>query len=170
MTFREKLKGVPKSVLDGMTWFFTRTLLWILLMLGVGIAFLCLALDYYFTKCHPPIPEMGPHWCTVIEAHPPWMLLSGLVTSPVLLLLWFLRDKYKRKDIEIASDGQVTERFTRAIEQLGSEPIEVKLGGIYALERIMKDSPRDHWTIVETLTAFVRHRCPLDCSREGSPG
>jgi hypothetical protein len=32
----------------------------------------------------------------------------------------------------------------------------VRLGGIYALERIARDSPRDHWTIMEVLTAYVR--------------
>ena len=34
--------------------------------------------------------------------------------------------------------------------------LEVRLGGIYALERIAGDSPRDHWTIMEILTAYVR--------------
>jgi Pentapeptide repeats (8 copies) len=36
----------------------------------------------------------------------------------------------------------------------------VRLGGIYALERIAHDSPRDHWTIVEVLTAYVRQNAP----------
>jgi uncharacterized protein YjbI with pentapeptide repeats len=35
------------------------------------------------------------------------------------------------------------------------------LGGIYALERIAKDSERDHWTIMEVLSAFVRENAPL---------
>jgi uncharacterized protein YjbI with pentapeptide repeats len=55
------------------------------------------------------------------------------------------------------SSGQITERFTKAIEQLGSEKLVVRLGGIFALERIAKDSPdRDRWTIIEVLTAYVR--------------
>ena len=53
-------------------------------------------------------------------------------------------------------EGQITERFTRAIEQLGSEKRDVRLGGIYALERIANDSGRDYWPIVEVLTAFLR--------------
>jgi hypothetical protein len=58
-------------------------------------------------------------------------------------------------------EGQVTERFTRAIDQLGSvKNLDVRLGGIYALERIARDSPRDHWAIMEVLTAFVRGRVP----------
>ena len=31
---------------------------------------------------------------------------------------------------------------------------------IYALERISRDSRRDYWTIMETLTAYVRERAP----------
>jgi hypothetical protein len=33
-----------------------------------------------------------------------------------------------------------------------------RMGGIYALERISQESPRDYWTVMENLTAFVRER------------
>lgn len=56
----------------------------------------------------------------------------------------------------LSREGHVTDRYTKAIEQLGSERLDVRLGAIYALERIMIDSPRDHATIVEVLAAFVR--------------
>jgi hypothetical protein len=58
--------------------------------------------------------------------------------------------------------GQITERFTRAIDQLGATDqrgkpkIDVALGGIYALERIARDSKDDHPQVVEVLTAYVR--------------
>ncbi|MEH2033296.1 pentapeptide repeat-containing protein [uncultured Nostoc sp.] len=50
----------------------------------------------------------------------------------------------------------VPERFSKAIEQLGNEKIETRFAAIYALERIAKDSPKDHWTIMEILAAFIR--------------
>jgi hypothetical protein len=53
---------------------------------------------------------------------------------------------------------RIIESFSTAVEQLASEHIEVRLGGIYALERISQESPRDYWTVMETLTAFVRER------------
>ncbi|MBE9127259.1 MULTISPECIES: pentapeptide repeat-containing protein [unclassified Coleofasciculus] len=65
------------------------------------------------------------------------------------------------KNAEVAEQGQITERFTKAIEQLGSDNISIRLGGIYALERIAKDSVRDHWTIMEVLSAFVREKASL---------
>ena len=52
--------------------------------------------------------------------------------------------------------GQITERFTRAIDQLGSRELDVRLGDIYALERIARDSADDHPQVVEVLTAYVR--------------
>jgi len=66
------------------------------------------------------------------------------------------------KNAEAAQDKQITERFTKAVEQLASREITVRLGGIYALERIAKNSKDDHWTIMEVLTAFVREPPPLE--------
>jgi hypothetical protein len=44
------------------------------------------------------------------------------------------------------------------VEQLGSDKLEVRLGGIYSLERISKESPDDYCTVMENLAAFVRER------------
>jgi uncharacterized protein YjbI with pentapeptide repeats len=56
--------------------------------------------------------------------------------------------------------GQITERFTRAIDQLGSRELDVRLGGIYALERIARDSKDDQPQVMEVLTAYVREHAP----------
>ena len=58
--------------------------------------------------------------------------------------------------VGLTEQGQVTDRYSKAIEQLGSDKLDVRLGGIYALERIARDSPRDLPTIMEVLAAFVR--------------
>jgi hypothetical protein len=68
------------------------------------------------------------------------------------------------QNVVINREGRITERFSKAIDQLGSSEVTVALGGIYALERISRDSERDHGTIVEVLCAFVRER-----TREPSP-
>ena len=65
------------------------------------------------------------------------------------------------QNAQAAQDKQITERFAKAIEQLGNEKIETRLGAIYTLERIAKDSKDDHWTIMEVLTAFVRENALL---------
>jgi uncharacterized protein YjbI with pentapeptide repeats len=61
---------------------------------------------------------------------------------------------------ELEREGQITERFTRAIDQLGNKELDVRLGGIYALERIAKGSADDRGPIMEVLTAYVREHAP----------
>jgi Pentapeptide repeats (9 copies) len=54
-------------------------------------------------------------------------------------------------------EGQITDRYTKAIDQLGTgKDLAVKVGGVYALERIARDSPRDRRAIAEVLCAYVR--------------
>src|SRR5665647_2362711 len=59
-------------------------------------------------------------------------------------------------NLTTARESQITERFTRAIDQLGNPNMEIRLGGIYALERIANESEKDYWPIMEILTAYVR--------------
>jgi uncharacterized protein YjbI with pentapeptide repeats len=56
----------------------------------------------------------------------------------------------------------VPERFCKAIEQLGNERIETRFAAIYTLERIAKDSYKDHWTIMEILAAFIRENSSVN--------
>ena len=58
--------------------------------------------------------------------------------------------------VELTKQGQIAERFAKAIEQLASDNPTIRLGGIYELERIAKDSQRDLWSSMEFLTTFVR--------------
>jgi hypothetical protein len=78
-------------------------------------------------------------------------LLQGVGGAVILLGAYFTY-----RQLQTSREGQVTERFTRAIDQLGHAVLDVRLGGIYALERIANDSPYDRATIAEVLTAFVR--------------
>jgi hypothetical protein len=65
-----------------------------------------------------------------------------------------------REQVELQRRGQVTERFSKAIEQLGEEgdgKVDVRVGAIYALEQIAKESDDLHWPIMEVLTTHLRH-------------
>jgi hypothetical protein len=60
------------------------------------------------------------------------------------------------ENLRLTREGQLIERFTRAIDQLGSEKLQIRLGGIYALEQIARDSPeRDYSTVMEVFTAYT---------------
>lgn len=60
------------------------------------------------------------------------------------------------RSLIVAREGQITERYTEAITQLGDQNPAVRTGAMYALERIGRNSQEDHWPIVEVLTAYIR--------------
>ncbi|MFJ7210222.1 pentapeptide repeat-containing protein [Amycolatopsis sp. NPDC098790] len=57
------------------------------------------------------------------------------------------------RDLE---ERRVTELYTKAVEQLGSDKAPVRLGGLYALERLGQDNPKQRQTIVNVLCAYLR--------------
>lgn len=68
-----------------------------------------------------------------------------------------------RQQLIVTRQGQVAERFTRAIDQLSSGRLEVQLGGIYGLEQIARqaaDDPQatsDRLQVYEVLAAYIRN-------------
>jgi hypothetical protein len=84
-------------------------------------------------------------------------LLQGLAGGFLFVGLFFTY-----RTIQVNREGQITERFTHAIDQLGADEVEVRSGGIYALERIARDSHPDHGPVMEVLTAFLRERARRD--------
>jgi hypothetical protein len=85
-------------------------------------------------------------------------ILAGTALLSGLYFTW--------RTLQVNREGQITDRFTRAIDQLGktddegNKLLEIRLGGIYALERIARESAEDHWPIMEVLTAYVRQHAP----------
>ncbi len=53
-------------------------------------------------------------------------------------------------------EGQTSERFTRAVEQLANKELDIRLGGIYTLGRIANVSKTHYEPALEVLTAFLR--------------
>lgn len=58
-------------------------------------------------------------------------------------------------------EAQLADRLTQAVDQLRDRNLGVRLGGIYALERLARTSENDYWPILEILTAFVRERASV---------
>ncbi|MFF4508406.1 hypothetical protein [Streptomyces sp. NPDC001401] len=78
-------------------------------------------------------------------------LLQGLAGIALLIGAFFTW-----RQLQVTSQGQITQRFTTAVEQLGSPSPDVRFGAIFALERIADDSPYDRITIAEVLCAFIK--------------
>lgn len=66
----------------------------------------------------------------------------------------------RRHEEQTNADRQrrITESFAKAVEQLGSDKLQTRLGGIFTIERIARESEEDHWSSMEILAAFVRER------------
>ena len=63
---------------------------------------------------------------------------------------------YTARTYALGRESQVTDRFTRAIEQLGNPSLGVRLGGLYALSRIARDSPQDAPAVVAVMCQYAR--------------
>jgi hypothetical protein len=100
----------------------------------------------------------------------------GLVAAAAIgvVLAWWRSHASNRQALaalrqaEVAQREHVVEMFNRAVDQLGSEKLEVRLGAIYTLKRISSDPEYADYRvpILETLTAYVRERTRGDTGVE----
>lgn len=58
------------------------------------------------------------------------------------------------EQLAVARQGQVGERFSRAVAQLGSSSIDVRLGGLYELEQLARQAPDRRLVIIEVVAAY----------------
>jgi len=99
-------------------------------------------------------------------------IIFGLIGLP--FVIW--RAIVTQGNLNRSKDRDYADLFTKAVEQLGATRevkrydeklarevteieynTEVRLGSIYALERISQDSERDHIAVMETLAAYIRN-------------
>lgn len=65
---------------------------------------------------------------------------------------------------------QTSDRFVKAIEQLANDKSpDVRIGGIYGLEQLARDSPSDHPTVFDVLTTYVRGHVPAGTDKCADP-
>lgn len=103
-----------------------------------------------------------------------WKLLWDLIDQDAirnLILLaagiigWFFlirRTKAIEQDVEIAAQNLTIDRLNRAIQQLDSEKVYVRLGGITGLEQIATTQDRESKRIARILVSFIRTRATED--------
>src|SRR5215208_6954098 len=133
-----------RAIREGIRWFLRSGLRWAILALLI-VAFLWfvpqLQGEYFSQKV--PAKERP---ALVNEYRRTWAQIVGGVGLLLGLYFTWRRIEISERELEATRDQQVTERFTRAIEQLGAtddkgnKKLEIRLGGIYALERIARDS------------------------------
>src|SRR5215212_9637689 len=167
------------AIRGGVRWFLRSGLRWAILALVI-VAFLWFIPQLqgaYFSQQVPAKERPA----LVNEYRRTWAQIIGGFGLLLGLYFTWRRIEISQQELEATRDQQVTERFTRAIDQLGAiddkgnKKLEIRLGGIYALERIaldsfaMKNSPgRDYSTVMEVLTAYVRENTQAPGSPNGS--
>lgn len=99
------------------------------------------------------------------------LLGAGTILSG-MALLWrrvTAGERVAMDAVRLAEETQRSERFTRAVGQLGDERLEVRLGAIYALEQVANESRQHHQPAMEVLCAYLRERAAWDGERPRAP-
>ncbi|MET9067777.1 pentapeptide repeat-containing protein [Streptosporangium sandarakinum] len=112
-------------------------------------------------------PATVPRWEAVRTA----LLAGGGMGAALTLMLAFRRQRQQelqsavtaeltRRSLEAsthdATERRVTELQTKAGDQLGHANAAVRLGGLYALERLAQGNPEHRQTIVSVICAYLR--------------
>jgi hypothetical protein len=87
---------------------------------------------------------------TLLQALGGLLALGGVALGAAMTL----------RQVRASRDGQLIDLFTRAIEQLASERVSVRQGGMYALEQLADLSPRYRGHVHALITAFIRQHAP----------
>jgi hypothetical protein len=165
------------------------------------MSWLSSAWDWYIANPEIAAPLLAPLGSVFVGMGT--IIVGGVVAWSALRQARTATNRH-REQTRADQQRRVTESFSKAVEQLAHKKIEARLGGIYTLERLAIEAiaqvrstpwwrrlllrllrrndtpPADpvsdlYWTVMETLTAFVRERArwkepePSEPARSGPP-
>jgi uncharacterized protein YjbI with pentapeptide repeats len=131
-------------------WYRSRGFTWI----AIGVLSLAAVAGIYFLVAwvSPADPDDKINFVTTIaQLVGGFALLSGLIFT-------YYTVRSAQDTLELQREGQVTDRFSRAVGQLESTDESVRVGAILSLERIAHDSERDRLTSWTVILNFIRSR------------
>ena len=96
------------------------------------------------------------------------LVLAGIIALPLAIWRGVVADRQASaaqrqaetalEQADTAHQSLLNERYQQGAEMLGNAVLSVRIGGIYALERLAKESPYEyHVQIMKLLCAFARH-------------
>ncbi|PWU54182.1 pentapeptide repeat-containing protein [Micromonospora globispora] len=68
--------------------------------------------------------------------------------------------RVSQDSLRATQEGYLTDRFSRAVDQLGSDKLDVRIGGLHALWRIAEHSARDREAVISIQAGFLRTHLP----------
>ena len=86
-------------------------------------------------------------------------VIAGVGAASALLLAFRrqIHNEYVARDNVLdATQRRVTELFAKSVEQLGNDKAAVRLGGLYALERLGQENPDHRQTVTDVICAYLR--------------
>ena len=94
------------------------------------------------------------------------LVIAGLVALPLAIWRSLVAERQAyaaQRQADTAQQSLLNERYQQGAEMLGNEILTVRLGGIYALQRLAEEHPEQyHVQVMRLFSAFVRH--PADDS------
>ncbi|MET8956818.1 pentapeptide repeat-containing protein [Streptomyces sp. NPDC004393] len=85
--------------------------------------------------------------------------LGGLVVLFGAYATW-RQVRVSQDGLRATQEGYVTDRFSRAVDQLGSDKLDVRIGALHALWRIAEHSARDRDAVISIQAAYLRTHLP----------
>ncbi|MFC9803355.1 MULTISPECIES: pentapeptide repeat-containing protein [Streptomyces] len=122
---------------------------------------------WWFDGAHLRTKDLQPADGVVITGFRTALVAVGVAVTAAVGLFYthrqlnHTRDK-DREQAELTRESQYTALYVDAIKLLAAKDtadgsgLAERLGGIYALERVMRDSGKDHRMVVQILAAFIR--------------
>lgn len=95
-------------------------------------------------------------------------VIGGLVVLFGAYATW-RQLRVSQDGLRATQEGYVTDRFSRAVDQLGSDKLDVRIGGLHALWRIAEQSARDREAIISIQAAYLRTHLPWPPTGPESP-
>jgi uncharacterized protein YjbI with pentapeptide repeats len=92
-----------------------------------------------------------------------------LIGAVAAYLQFTQQQQASRAQLLASRDLLISNQVSKGFEQLAGEKLEMRLGGIYALEGVMNTSAQYHQAVLEALCGFVRNRAKEDKAASNSP-
>ncbi|MFB8146676.1 pentapeptide repeat-containing protein [Microbacterium sp. NPDC056003] len=97
---------------------------------------------------------------SVTSARTAVLFAAGGLLAVLTLYLTATRDAAAADKLDLDRDANRTDRYTDSAKLLGDGAVSARVAGIYALERLAKDSKDDWQTIIDVLSGFLRDQAP----------
>ncbi|QXE36454.1 pentapeptide repeat-containing protein [Streptomyces sp. GMY02] len=104
----------------------------------------------------PPVADSG-RWQRYTA------IATALPTVPALLALAFTTVTISQANdmLKLTERGQVGSTYNETVAQLGDESINVRISTIYAIQRIMRESPKEQPALMEVLSSYIREHAKM---------